>query len=147
MYSFTLKMLRCLLMTTSRRTSSLEEKRHLGKGEKENSRRRRRKTLGKEAEMGDRRQPFLGAHAGCPPALTPVLLGNHCSPSVWPRCPPGLSRPSSPGASLNARPCWISIVEELRHNPLSPLETPFLPSPSQVVSQRYTSGGSPDSLP
>lgn len=47
-------------MTTSRRTSSLEEKRHLGKGEKENSRRRRRKRLGKEEEMVGREAAFFG---------------------------------------------------------------------------------------
>lgn len=48
-------------MTTSRRASSLEEKRHLGKGEKENSR-RRRKRLGKEEEM-------VGGEAAFPPRM------------------------------------------------------------------------------
>lgn len=125
-------MLRCLLMTTSRRTSSLEEKRHLGKGEKENRRRRRRKTLGKEAEMVGREAAFSGGSRRLSSSPYPqcswetTALPSTSSPDAH----TGLSRPSSPGASLSARPCWISIVEELRHNPTeSSGNTRFLPSP------------------
>lgn len=59
-----------------------------------------------------------------------------------------LAHPLLEPRTLGARPCRVSILEELWHNPAeSSGNTRFLPSPPQVVSRRYTSGGSPDSLP
>ena len=78
-----------------------EEKRHLGKGEKENSRRRRRKRLGKEAEMvggeaaffGGSRRLSSGPYPQC--SWETTALPSTSSPGAH----TGLSHPSSPGAS------------------------------------------------
>lgn len=96
MYSFTFKDAPISALITTSRTSSLEEKRHLGKGEKENSRRRRRKRLGKEAEMWEGRQPSLGAHAGCPLALTPSVPGKPLLSPPRPAPVPTLASPTHP---------------------------------------------------
>ena len=136
-------------MTTSRRTSSLEEA--LGE-RRERKQQEEKEEVGKGGRDGGRRGSLLW---GLTPAvlrpLPPVFLGNHCSPlHVQPRCPhwplpPILSWSLPPSAPAHDRfPWWKSFGTTL----LSPLETPAscLP-PSQVVSQRHTSGGSPDSLP
>ena len=136
-------------MTTSRRTSSLEEA--LGE-RRERKQQEEKEEVGKGGRDGGRRGSLLwGLTLAVLRPLPPVFLGNHCSPlHVQPRCPhwplpPILSWSLPPSAPAHDRfPWWKSFGTTL----LSPLETPAscLP-PSQVVSQRHTSGGSPDSLP